>query len=217
MQALIDRVYTLVEFHTSPIAPYMQVALGIALTFFQAQLLGALMVFLAADFLTGIWKARVLKKVVSRKFGVALDRMVFYIIVYSVLHGLTLVVPLGIFATLPETFVMTGYVLKEALSVLENMKVIQFVKGEKTPLIDALIKRMGMDIDRIITEIATESAARLPGYEAGGQPTAAPVTENSTGVGSVPAQNSASPPSLSEAPSEAQNEIPDPTSRSEGV
>lgn len=164
MPEFLMRFVTAVEFHAAPAAPYIQLVLGAVLAFFQTALLGALLVFLVADLLTGLWKARVLKKMASRRFGDAIDRMVFYVIIYSVLHGLTLVVPLGVFAAVPETFVMTGYVLKEALSILENMKIIQFVKGENTPLIDALIKRLGMDIDRIIKEISTESATQIPSH-----------------------------------------------------
>jgi toxin secretion/phage lysis holin len=146
----------------APSASVLHAGLGVVFAFFQTQLLAALMAFLLIDLMTGLWKAKLLKKTASNRLGNAIDRMVFYIIVYSVLHGLTLVVPLGALASLPETFVMTGYVLKEALSILENLKVIQFIKGESTPIIDALITRLGMDIDRIVKEILSESATQLP-------------------------------------------------------
>ncbi len=162
MPEVVSRIWAALAFNEAPEASVLHAGLGVIFAFFQAQLLAALMAFLLVDLLTGLWKAKLLKKTASNRFGNAIDRMVFYVIVYSVLHGLTLVVPLGTLASLPETFVMTGYVLKEALSILENLKVVQLVKGESTPLIDALITRLGMDIDRIVKEILSESTTKLP-------------------------------------------------------
>lgn len=128
-------------------------------SFFDVNLLLGLMAFLFIDLGTGLYKAKLLKRLASTRFGHALDRAVYYLVVYAVLHTLTLVLPFGTLSSFFENAVLTGYLLKEALSILENLRVIRAVRGQETAFIDALIERLGMDIDRLMKELET---AKLP-------------------------------------------------------
>lgn len=121
--------------------------------FFNVNILLGLMLFLLVDLLTGLYKAKLLRKLASAKFGKALDRAIYYLFIYVILHVLTLVLPFGSFSSFFETAILTGYLLKEALSVLENLRVIRKMQGHETIFIDAIIMRLGMDIDRITQEI----------------------------------------------------------------
>lgn len=122
-------------------------------SFFNVNILAGLMAFLFIDLATGLYKAKLLNRLASSRFGKALDRAIYYLCVYVILHILTLVLPFGSFSSFFETAILTGYLLKEALSILENLRVIRKVQGHETAFIDALIARLGMDIDRITQEI----------------------------------------------------------------
>lgn len=122
-------------------------------SFFNVNILAGLMVFLLVDLLTGLYKAKLIRKLASAKFGKALDRAIYYLFVYVILHILTLVLPFGSFSSFFETAILTGYLLKEALSILENLRVIRKSQGHETVFIDAIIHRLGMDLDRITQEI----------------------------------------------------------------
>lgn len=122
-------------------------------SFFNVNILLGLMVFLLVDLLTGLYKAKLLRKLASAKFGKALDRALYYLFVYVILHILTLVLPFGSFSSFFETAILTGYLLKEALSILENLRVIRKVQGHETVFIDAIIQRLGMDLERITQEV----------------------------------------------------------------
>lgn len=128
-------------------------------SFFDVNLLLGLMAFLFVDLGTGIYKARLLNKLASTRFGHALDRAVYYLVVYVVLHTLTLILPFGKLSGFFETAVLTGYVIKEALSILENLRVIRAARGQETVFIDALVKRLGMDLERLTREL---ESAKLP-------------------------------------------------------
>jgi len=135
------------------VAKYLIPIAAASLSFFQVQIFYALIAILILDIVTGLWKAKVLNKVASKSFGNGFNRMVYYIIIYTVMHILTISLPLGPFSVVFESLVMTGYLLKEALSVLENIKAMQTVQGQDTPIIDKIIKRLGMNLDKILTEI----------------------------------------------------------------
>jgi toxin secretion/phage lysis holin len=137
----------------------LSVVLAPLFSFFDVNLLLGLMAFLFIDFGTGIYKAKLLKKLASTRFGHALDRAVYYLVVYAVLHTLTLVLPFGPMSAFFETAVLTGYVLKEALSILENLRVIRTLRGQETVFIDALVDRLGMDLERLTRELQN---AKLP-------------------------------------------------------
>jgi phage-related holin len=139
-------------------------------SFFNVNILLGLMAFLFIDLATGLYKAKLLNKLASTRFGKALDRAIYYLFVYVILHILTLVLPFGSFSSFFETAILTGYLIKEALSILENLRVIRKVQGHETAFIDALIQRLGMDLDRITHEI--ESGATMSITEA--------VTKNET-------------------------------------
>lgn len=146
--------------HIPDALKYLSPVLGAGLAFFNVQVFTALMIMLAIDIASGLWKAKVLGKLNSRFFGNSFNRMAYYSIIYVVMHILTLSIPLGVFSSVPEAIVMTGYLMKEALSVLENVKAIQVAQGYETPFIDQLIKRLGMDIDKIANEILTSPTAQ---------------------------------------------------------
>lgn len=161
MSTLLERLQAAAATDHSGVVSSLSTGVGLLAAFFNAQMLAALLGFLVVDLFTGLWKAKTLNKVASSRFADAIDRGVFYLVVYGVLHVLTLVLPLGQFAAIPESLVMTGYVFKEALSILENLKAIQVAKGETTPLIDGLIQRLGMDMDKITGEVANTAVAAL--------------------------------------------------------
>lgn len=148
----------------SPALKSVVVASSPLLAFFNAPILGALLLFVFIDLLTGLWKAMLLKKVRSRIFGKALDRFLVYIVAYAVLHVMTLVLPVGPFlAALPEYIVLTGYALKESLSVLENLKAILMARGQHSPVLDAVISRLGLDLEHIVAQVeGAKSDAGLP-------------------------------------------------------
>lgn len=124
------------------------------MAFFNVPLLWALLAFVVVDLATGLYKAMLQSKVRSRIFGKALDRLVVYLVAYVVLHTMTLVLPVGSFlSVLPEYLVLTGYLLKESLSILENLKSILSLKGQSSPILDALIARLGVDLDHIVTKV----------------------------------------------------------------
>lgn len=122
-------------------------------SFFNVNILGGLMAFLFIDLITGLYKAKLLRKLASSRFGKALDRAIYYLCVYVILHILTLVLPFGSFSSFFETAILTGYLMKEALSILENLRVIRKAQGHETVFIDALIGRLGMDLEKIVIEL----------------------------------------------------------------
>lgn len=131
----------------------LTVVLTPVFSFFNVNILAGLMAFLFIDLFTGLYKAKLLNKLASARFGKALDRAIYYLCVYVILHVLTLVLPFGSFSSFFETAILTGYLMKEALSVLENLRVIRKTQGNETVFIDAIIGRLGMDIDKIVAEI----------------------------------------------------------------
>jgi toxin secretion/phage lysis holin len=124
---------------------------GPLLAFFQAPVLMYLLLFVVIDFATGIWKAWLIKKIASSRFGDVFSRGVVYIIIYFILQGLGTVLPAISFF---ESIVMVGYMTKEALSILENLRAIQMVTG-KGPDISFIIDKLGIDLKRIVTEVET--------------------------------------------------------------
>lgn len=134
------------------------------LLFFSVPALMTLGCMLVLDFVTGMTKARLLKKVSSARLGDLFHRAVYYFGVFLVLHLLTVSTPqpfnlvIGLF----EGFVMSGYLFKEAISVLENMKAIQMVRGVSDPILDLLIDKLGIDSKRILKDFEnTDLLGRL--------------------------------------------------------
>lgn len=133
--------------------------------FFSVPVFVGLIVLAVVDFVTGIYKAMLLKRVASNRFGIAFERLVGYTVVFATLHVLTLVapVPFNLFTQLVEGFVMTGMLLKEAISILENTKAIQKARGLESPMLDLLIDKLGLDLDRILKDFkAIEPPTQAP-------------------------------------------------------
>ena len=122
-------------------------------TFFGVPLLWVLLGFLTLDWLTGLRKAAIQNKIASYRLGAAVDRAVYYLVIYGVVHAITVFVPLGIYAGMPEGLILAIYSMKEAVSVLENLRAIQALNGQETEILDRIIKRMGLDLDRMQGEV----------------------------------------------------------------
>jgi hypothetical protein len=126
--------------------------------FFKDNSLFALMGLLLLDFMTGLHKAKVLNRVASTRLADAFDRLFYYILVYGILHLLALTLPtipgLEFISVLPESAVMAGFMLKETLSVFENVLATRKALGQESPLLQSLVTRIGMDLERIDKEIA---------------------------------------------------------------
>lgn len=149
MNLLLDRLVNMLQSRVSA----WVLAFAPVIAFFQVQLLGALLAFVVIDFFTGLWKAKLAAKISSHRFGDAIDRICFYLVIFALVHTLTLVIPIGMVAAIPETVIITGYLLKEALSIVENIRSIQVLRGKDTRIIDALVKRLGMDLDKLMGEV----------------------------------------------------------------
>jgi phage-related holin len=145
-----------------------------AITFFSVPVLLGLMAMLMLDFLTGIVKAQQLGLISSARFGVIFERCVLYVLMYIVLHVLTLSTPApwDFFTKLFEGFVMTGLLFKESLSVLENIKGTLTVRGRSVPILDLAITKLGLDLDHILRDFAK---LRPPEASTQQPPAAAPV------------------------------------------
>jgi phage-related holin len=122
---------------------------GSLAAFFSAPVLVYLLLFVLIDFITGIWKAWLIKRIASNRFGDVFTRAVMYGIIFVLLHGIALSFPPVAFL---ESIVMVGYMIKEALSVLENLKAIQLMTG-KGPDLDFAMEKLGIDTRRIMDEI----------------------------------------------------------------
>lgn len=123
-------------------------------TFFSSPVLLGLAFMLLMDFTSGIYKAKLLRRVCSTRFGDVFNRAVYYLVVFSTLHLLSTfsVSPYQSAISCFEGFVLSGYLFKEAISVLENLKAIQVAKGIADPILDGVIGRIGLDLDRILRD-----------------------------------------------------------------
>lgn len=115
--------------------------------FFNVQAFILLMLLLVVDFVTGIYKAKLLKKVCSSRFGELFDRAFAYTVIFICLHAFVLVFPMVQYI---EVMTIGGYMAKELLSILENLQAIEIYKGKRSPMLDKLIERLGLDMDRIL-------------------------------------------------------------------
>ena len=124
-------------------------------TFFAVPVFFAVLGLLVLDLVTGLTKAHMAKKVCSQNFGLLFERMALYIVIFIVLHGLTAFTPapFNMGSQLIENFVMTGLLLKEALSNLENLKAIAALRGWDVPVLDTVINKLGLDLDHILADV----------------------------------------------------------------
>lgn len=148
---MLDKIVNHITIDHPNVAALTAAIGGPLLALFQAPVLLYLLLFVLLDFMTGIWKAWLVKRVASNRFGDVFTRGVVYTIIFFILHGLSAVLPAISFF---ESIVMVGYMTKEALSILENLKAIQLVTG-KGPDISFIISKLGIDLDRIVKEVET--------------------------------------------------------------
>lgn len=148
---MLQKIVDYLSLHNPNLSAATALIAGPVLAFLQAPVLMYLLLFVVIDFATGIWKAWLLKKIASSRFGDVFSRGVVYVIIYFILQGLGTVLPAISFF---ESIVMVGYMTKEALSILENLRAIQMVTG-KGPDISFIIDKLGIDLKRIVTEVET--------------------------------------------------------------
>lgn len=117
--------------------------------FFNVPMFLFLNLFLLLDFATGFYKAKLQNKVSSKEFGNVFFRMTLYTVVFIVFHSITIVMPVCQFI---EATVFLGYLAKEGLSILENLKAIQELTGRKLLNIDKAINIFGMDLENILKD-----------------------------------------------------------------
>lgn len=117
--------------------------------FFNVPIFLFLNLFLLLDFATGFYKAKLQNKVSSKEFGNVFFRMTLYTIVFIVFHSITIVMPICQFI---EATVFLGYLTKEGLSILENLKAIQETTGRKMLNVDKAINIFGMDLENILRD-----------------------------------------------------------------
>lgn len=111
-------------------------------------ILGALFALLFIDFITGIYKARVLKKVSSDKFGRVFERAGLYSIIFLSVKAVTFIAPIPFL----ELAVLGGLAVKELISIMENISVVQIARGYDNTTIDKIIKFLGINLDKILDE-----------------------------------------------------------------
>lgn len=145
---------------------FVALVAGPLVGFFSEKALLLLLAFLIVDLLTGMWKARTLKKLNSHRLRDAFDRAFYYLLLYALLHSITLYGPAlqgtAFLNAVPEVLILTGFILREALSILENLATIRKAQKKESPLLDSLITRLGMDQERIMRELATGSTDEQP-------------------------------------------------------
>jgi hypothetical protein len=83
--------------------------------------------------------------------GISFEKAFHYTILFAGIHCLSLFV-MPQFAIV-EQAILLGLCLKELLSVVENIKAVQIVRGQQNPIIDKLIDMLGLDIDKIASQI----------------------------------------------------------------
>ncbi len=118
-------------------------------SFFNVNIFYAIFVMVMFDFITGIYKAAVAKKIRSSKFGRAGERIVYYILMFIPLHMMSLAFPM---LDLADDVVMGVFLSRELLSILENLKVISVIKGWQNPYMDQIIHWVGIDVPLLLEE-----------------------------------------------------------------
>lgn len=120
--------------------------------FFQVPIFWVLITLVVLDIYTGLRRAHLIKNINSSKFSDSLDRIVGYVIIFSALHMISLLIT-GPITVLAEFAIMSGYCLKEFISILENIKAIDLVNGRTNQVTDLLISKLGVDLNKILEQI----------------------------------------------------------------
>lgn len=110
--------------------------------------LGCLFFLMLLDFLTGIYKAKVLQKITSSKFGRVFERAGLYTVVYLAIKALMFISPIPFL----DIAILGGLALKELISIMENIKVVQIARGYDNTVIDKIINFLGINIDKLLSE-----------------------------------------------------------------
>lgn len=127
---------------------------GPILAFFNVPAFYMLLLILLLDFITGIYKSRVLSQVESSKFSASFERAFNYTLIFIVLHSLGMIsTPL----VLVEQIIMAGLALKEAISIIENIKCIELYRGRDNKVLDKLVQVLGLNLDKMLAEVAKAS------------------------------------------------------------
>lgn len=111
-------------------------------------ILGCLFFLLFLDFITGIYKAKVLQKVTSAKFGRVFERAGLYTAIFLAVKALTYISPIPFL----EAAVLGGLALKELISIMENIKVVQIARGYDNTVVDKIINFLGINLDKLLSE-----------------------------------------------------------------
>jgi phage-related holin len=119
------------------------------LAFFNVPALHMLFLILVVDFITGLYKARALKRLTSNKFSGALERAFGYAMIFTVMHALTVISPL-LFVV--EQAILAGCALREAISVVENIKTVELYKGRENKVLDKLVELLGLNLDKLLAD-----------------------------------------------------------------
>lgn len=143
MQRLIE--YVTNNFHTLVGAALA----GPVLAFFNVPTFYMLMLILLVDFLTGIYKAKVLGRLQSSSLATAFERAFNYTVIFCVLHALTIMA--GAMIVVEQT-ILVGFALREALSVIENVKCVEIYRGRENKVLDKLVQLIGLNLDKVLGE-----------------------------------------------------------------
>ena len=132
-----------------PLALALAAAVG---AFFNVPAFYALLGILFLDWLSGVNRARVKKDLCSSKLGIAFEKAFHYTVLFTGMHCVSLfVMPQFL---LVEQAILIGLALKELLSIVENIKAVQIMRGQNNKVIDKLIEILGLDVDKILIQLS---------------------------------------------------------------
>lgn len=157
------------SFGTSGLKLPAAMAVGPLLSFFGMPMFGLLLFLVLVDFLTGLWKAHASRTICSNRFSDALNRVVLYLVIFTVIHAIVLIAPITapfypdairFMLTSTEYGLFFGYCTKEMLSVFENLKAIQVAKGfHESWIVEMAIDKFGIDVQKTLSGIITIAKA----------------------------------------------------------
>lgn len=131
--------------------------LGPLINFVSVQAYVTLLALVIIDWLTGAYKARELNRLGSNKLSIAGKRVFEYVMIFAAMHlvskgtpellkGMTL-------GSLAESFMVTCFMMRELLSILENVATVWKARGKENKFLTALIKVLGANEERLLKEI----------------------------------------------------------------
>jgi phage-related holin len=110
------------------------------------------------DLATGYWKAMVLHTVNSNRLGRGLYKILAYLAVGA---SLTLIGHVGDASQIASNGLAGAFLLREFLSVVENLYVIGQAKGVDVPAITLLVRLLKLHESKLLAE-AGETGAKTP-------------------------------------------------------